>query len=111
MIDDGSTLPTPAPEIPSEKKYVSLLTTVALDGSTFMDDCNVPSWRNQLRTLVIDTLSISNFTAPGADLDDDDERFDLYALTRTFVTGTSSSITLIRHGEQAITMKVALRLN
>jgi hypothetical protein len=44
-----------------QKKKVPLLTTVSLDGSILMDSWNVPSWRNQLRTLVIDTLSISNF--------------------------------------------------
>ena len=46
-----------------------------------MDTCNV-SWRNQLRTLVIDTFNLSNFIT---DLDDDggdDERLNLYALTR-----------------------------
>jgi hypothetical protein len=87
MIDDGRSRPPPAPEIAAEEEFTfPLLTTVALDGCTFMDACNVPSWKNQLNVLVIDTLSISNFTAPGVnrdedeDSDDEDEPFDLYAL-------------------------------
>ena len=46
-----------------------------------MDTCNV-SWRNQLRTLVIDTFNLSNFITDIDDDEGDDERLNLYALTR-----------------------------
>ena len=89
MIDDGRSRLPLAPEIPAEEEFTfPLLTTLALDGCTFMDACSVPSWKNQLNALVIDTLSISNFTASDVDRDEDedseeddeDEPFDLYAL-------------------------------
>ena len=76
---------SPPAELSAEEVFTfPLLTTLALDGNTFRDAFNAPSWRHQLKTMVIDTLSISDpdkCSSYGYDDDDDDEHpFDLYAL-------------------------------
>jgi hypothetical protein len=87
-IDDSSR-PPPVPEILEEENFTfPTLTTIALEGSTFMDACNVSSWREQLKTLAIDTFSITKLdvSLPDENEDDDendeDELFDLYALAK-----------------------------
>ena len=98
MIDDGSSRPPPAPEIAAEGEFTfPVLSALTLGGSTFMDACNVPSWRRQLEALVIDTLSISNLTGPGADGNEDedndeDEPFGLYTFAKNL-----SDIGFVRH--------------
>ena len=77
----------PRPSSPPAEEVFTfpLLTTLALDGDTFRDPCNVPSWRHQLETLVIDTLSITDLDKGDDDDDDEEEEeepFDLYALVR-----------------------------
>ncbi|CAA7266337.1 unnamed protein product [Cyclocybe aegerita] len=72
--DTDEDLPCVLPDdIPKDEEFVfPLLTTIHLDGYTFMDACNLPSWKAQLAKMSIDTLTLSNFTAPMQD-----EEFDL----------------------------------
>ncbi|KAJ3504809.1 hypothetical protein NLJ89_g7746 [Agrocybe chaxingu] len=66
------------PEIPTIKPEDEFtfprLTTIVLDGCTFMDACRVPSWTRQVKSLYLDTLSISLLSVP----DSHDDQFDMY---------------------------------
>ena len=71
VIDDGEPYePIRTNDInipPSEQFQFPVLTTIALDGPTFMDACNIPSWNGQVSKLLIDSLSISFISVPEDD--------------------------------------------
>ncbi|CAA7266336.1 unnamed protein product [Cyclocybe aegerita] len=75
------------PKIKRKDEFVfPRLSVLVLDGTTFMDACNISSFGNQLKDMYLDTLSISRLTAPNPD-DDEDEGdedgpagFDMYSL-------------------------------
>ncbi|CAA7266360.1 unnamed protein product [Cyclocybe aegerita] len=71
----GTALHLQIPTIKPEDEFTfPRLTTVVLDGCTFMDACRVPSWTRQVKDLYLDTLSISLLSVP----DSHDDEYDMY---------------------------------
>ncbi|KAJ3509940.1 hypothetical protein NLJ89_g4953 [Agrocybe chaxingu] len=65
------------PKIKRKDEFIfPRLSTVVLDGATFMDACNIPSFMRQLKDMYLDTLSISRLTAPNPDDEDEDDEYD-----------------------------------
>ncbi|KAF9527114.1 hypothetical protein CPB83DRAFT_856772 [Crepidotus variabilis] len=66
----------------SSKFTFPRLTTLVMDGNTFMDACLTPTWLEQLKKTSFDSLSIYGLSPPDPDEIDDSryEGFDLYQL-------------------------------
>ncbi|PPQ69450.1 hypothetical protein CVT26_002860 [Gymnopilus dilepis] len=101
MLDDKNFKLPPLPNIPAGEVFkFPRLTNLELFGYTFMDTCRMMSWRTQIHELSLDTVVISNFTAPPPPKDEDEEPAKESIWVQELIDGLSqhiSNIGYVRH--------------